>query len=204
MRIRATLPNLDDVKLMILSGSLALLALTPCSAQSDVDLRFLQPFDSHASWAPSPNFDLRPHDTVVDTIVLHHTACTLDETIRHFAKPHTKVSAHFTIGRNGELVQHASSLTRAWHAGPSLDPDGREKVNDFSIGIELVHNGQSWEDYPQAQLDTLIDLIQRLRDQAPIRRIVSHRLVAQPPGRKTDPIAFPWSSLEGLGVELCP
>lgn len=202
MKVR--LPNLAEAKLLALGGSLALFSFAPSTAQSDMDLRHLHLFDPYAAWAPSPNFDYRPSSREVDTIVLHHTACTLEETIRHFSKPHTKVSAHFTIDKTGDLIQHTTTLHRAWHAGPSLDPDGREKVNDFSIGIELVHQGTTADSYPDAQIQSLIALIKRLQTQTTIKRIVSHRSIAQPPGRKKDPIAFPWHSLDVLNVELCP
>ena len=47
-----------------------------------------------------------------------------------------EVSAHFFIRRSGELIQFVPCERRAWHAGRS-QWKGRERCNDFSIGIEL-------------------------------------------------------------------
>src|SRR5262245_584123 len=86
---------------------------------------------------PSTNCDDRPAGTEVDTVVLHATVLnTLEDVIRHFADPSAKVSAHYTIDRDGTLVSHVPETKRAWHAGKSKMKDGREAVNDFSIGIE--------------------------------------------------------------------
>ena len=67
-------------------------------------------------------------------------------------------SAHFTIGRDGRIVQHVGIRRQAWHAG-RLDP-GRPPVwrllpaggnpNNFAVGIE--HEGFSGEDWPEAQI----------------------------------------------------
>ena len=46
------------------------------------------------------------------------------------------VSSHLLIRRDGELVQYVPFHLRAWHAGAS-NYRGRERCNDFSIGIEL-------------------------------------------------------------------
>lgn len=174
----------------------------PAQVQFDLDL--LNPRFSNASWQPSPNIDERPVGMPVDTIVLHHTACDLDATIRHFSNANSKVSAHFTIGRDGGIVQHVSAWHRAWHAGPSLDAEGREKVNDFSIGIELENAGNGRDPYPEAQIASLHQLVRAIQFNLPIRQIVSHGSVAMPRGRKSDPRGFPWESLSDLGVELRP
>src|SRR6188472_2543976 len=88
----------------------------------------------------SPNFDDRPDGVVVDTIVLHATVLnTLDAVAAHFENPDTKVSAHYTIDRDGTVACHVAEEKRAWHAGQSKMKDGRTGVNDFSIGIELVN-----------------------------------------------------------------
>ena len=46
------------------------------------------------------------------------------------------VSSHLLIRRDGELVQYVPVDQRAWHAGESRFA-GRERCNDFSVGIEL-------------------------------------------------------------------
>jgi AmpD protein len=83
---------------------------------------------------------------------------------------------------------------RAWHAGQS-SWKGREKCNDFSIGIEL--EGTDDIRYTAAQYTMLARLIRALRRHYPIADIVGHSDIA--PGRKTDPgPAFDWPRLVRL------
>src|SRR6185503_18486723 len=134
---------------------------------------------------PSPNFDDRPAGTRIDTIVLHATVLnSLEEVIRHFADPASKVSAHYTIDRDGTTVSHVLPDDRAWHAGQSKMPDGRTRVNDFSIGIELVNLNDGADPYPNSQIQALRDLLRTLVARYPIDYVVTHAECADPPGRK--------------------
>jgi len=155
-------------------------------------------------WVQSPNYNRRPDDTVIDTIVLHSTVIpTLEATTRAFYDPKSQVSSHFTIGKDGSIVQNVSTFQRAWHAGVSKDSLGRENVNNFSIGIELVNLNDGKDPYPQAQIEVLRFLILEMKRRFPtLRYIVSHEYIAQPHGRKSDPKGFPWQELNGLGMEL--
>lgn len=100
-----------------------------------------------------------------------------------------RVSAHFLIRRDGELVQFVGCHARAWHAGPS-SWGGRPRCNDFSIGIEL--EGCDHIAYASAQYRMLMRLLRALRRRYPIADVVGHSDVA--PGRKTDPgRAFDWN-----------
>ena len=96
-----------------------------------------------------------------------------------------KVSSHFFVRRDGELVQFVPVHRRAWHAGKSFC-EGRERVNDFSIGVEL--EGDDDHPFEPPQYDTLIQLTRELMAVFPaiVRyRIYGHSDIA--PGRKTDP-----------------
>ena len=93
-----------------------------------------------------------------------------------------KVSSHFFIRRDGELIQFVSCLKCAWHAGAS-NWLGRERCNDFSIGIEL--EGSDFEAFEAAQYTVLQELIDGLKKTYRILDIVGHSDIA--PGRKTDP-----------------
>jgi N-acetylmuramoyl-L-alanine amidase/AmpD protein len=138
--------------------------------------------------APSPNHDSRPDGCVVDTIVLHATVLdSADEVVAHFSNPGSRVASHYTIDRDGTVYRHVQEERRAWHAGQSRMPDGREGVNDFSIGIELVNRNDGLDPYPETQLSALMALIRQIRSRQPIRYIVTHAEIAMPPGRKTDP-----------------
>jgi len=152
-----------------------------------------------SSLHPSPNCDARPEGTVVDTIVLHATVFnTLQEVIEKFADPHSRVSAHYTIDRDGTLASHVPESLRAWHAGQSRMKDGREEVNDFSIGIELVNLNNGEDPFPEEQIQAMGRLAKTIISRHPIRHIVMHYECADPPGRKSDPAGFDKSWIAGL------
>jgi len=105
-----------------------------------------------------------------------------------------RVSAHLLIRRDGELVQFVDLAKRAWHAGPSCF-QGRERCNDFSIGIEL--EGTETVPYTDAQYAVLAETVRAVMERFPAitpARLVGHSDIA--PGRKTDPgPAFDWARL---------
>ena len=157
----------------------------------------------------SPNCDDRPPGTEVTLVVLHSISLPPGEyggdaierlfTNRLDPDAHPyfqqirglKVSAHFLIRRNGELIQFVPVEKRAWHAGASCWR-GRERCNDFSIGVEL--EGTDDSAFAEAQYRRLVALIRRLKKTLPLRDIAAHSDIA--PGRKTDPGArFDWARL---------
>jgi N-acetylmuramoyl-L-alanine amidase len=77
-----------------------------------------------------------------EVIVLHDTAGRLDHvsSVRWLCDPAAKASAHFVVGRAGEVVQLAPTNVSTWHAGASSH-NGRSNVNGFSVGIEIVNPG---------------------------------------------------------------
>ena len=159
-------------------------------------------------YIPSPNCDARPQ-TEVSLIVIHNISLPPKQyggngvielftnnlnpnEHPYYAEIHQlRVSSHFLIRRDGHLVQFVSCLQRAWHAGVS-NWQGRERCNDFSVGIEL--EGSDFEAFAPAQYQTLRALVDALRTAYPIRAIVGHSDIA--PGRKTDPGPyFDWTQL---------
>lgn len=109
-----------------------------------------------------------------------------------------KVSSHFVIRRDGGVVQFVDCGRRAWHAGASRW-NGREGVNDFSIGIEL--EGLEGERFEAAQYDALARLCRAIARRHPIVGIAGHEHVA--PGRKHDPgTGFVWSRLHAAIADL--
>jgi AmpD protein len=104
---------------------------------------------------------------------------------------HLKVSSHLLILRDGELIQYVPLNKRAWHAGKSSF-HGRERCNDFSIGIEL--EGTDDQPYTDAQYATLNEVTHDILSLFPAitpDRIVGHADIS--PDRKTDPgPAFDW------------
>jgi N-acetylmuramoyl-L-alanine amidase/AmpD protein len=159
-------------------------------------------------WIQSPNWNLRPKGPAdVTTIVLHSTVIpTLELTTETFqrgeGRTNSPVSSHFTVGKDGSIVQNVSTFKRAWHAGKSWDAEGRNNVNDYSIGIEMVNADDGKDPYPEAQIQAVCGLIAEMMRRFPIKQIVSHEFIAQPPGRKVDPNGFPWQKLKYLGLPL--
>lgn len=94
-------------------------------------------------------------------------------------------------------MQYVPFDKRAWHAGKSVY-EGRERCNDFSIGIEL--EGTELIEYTEAQylqLAAVIRLLLETYPQLSTDRITGHSDIA--PGRKTDPGAsFNWQKLFNL------
>src|SRR3546814_5706383 len=89
------------------------------------------------------------------------------------------VSAHFFVRRGGRIVQLVATAQRAWHAGVSTF-DGRERCNDFSIGIEL--EGTDTTPYTDMQYQALSQLSHVLRTRYPLRAVRGHEHIA--PKRK--------------------
>ena len=173
----------------------SLLALLPACAQMPVQQR-----NPMATWVPSPNHE--PRRPIL--IVLHSTEQesvqrSLD-TLRTRNRG-GRVSAHYLIGRDGELFQLVADDQRAWHAGA-----GRwgtiTDINSASIGIELDNDGAP---FPPVQIDSLLRLLADLRDRLriPPQQIVAHAEVA--PSRKRDPgPLFPWKQLADAGFGAWP
>lgn len=150
-----------------------------------------------ARFVPSPNFNIRRPNLVI----IHHTSDeTLAETLRALTSPSSQVSAHYLIGRDGQIVQLVDERDRAWHAGVSWW-GGFTDINSASIGIELDNNGH--EPYADMQIEALLKLLADLRERyrIPMANYVGHADVA--PGRKVDPSAwFPWERLAQQGFGL--
>ncbi|ART81199.1 N-acetylmuramoyl-L-alanine amidase [Oceanisphaera avium] len=165
-----------------------------------------------ARHCPSPHFDDRPEQEI-SLLVIHSISLPpgkyggpyIDQLFLGQLDPsddayfagiqHLKVSAHCLIRRDGELVQYVSLLQRAWHAGQS-NFQGRERCNDFAIGIEL--EGTDTDSFTPEQYQSLNKLIQLIQTRFPritTKHIVGHSDIA--PGRKTDPgVGFDWNQVK--------
>ncbi len=161
---------------------------------------------------PSPNWDERVDAEDISLLVVHCISLPpgefggdyIDELFCNRLNPddhpyfkeihQLKVSAHLLIKRDGSCVQYVPFNKRAWHAGVSIY-EGRERCNDFSIGIEL--EGTETIAYTLGQYEQLAKVITTLLKTYPKlskQRIVGHSDIA--PGRKTDPGAsFVWANL---------
>ena len=175
---------------------------------------------SAAAWLASPNSNVRPANTNIDTIVIHNISLPPNEFGRcgtdgiHYVKslftnqldweahPYfqtikgAEVSAHLFIERDGTITQFVNFNERAWHAGRSSYL-GRPECNDYSIGIEL--EGSDFVSFSAAQYDTLAQVITAIYQAYPKtrRHLTGHSDIA--PGRKTDPgDYFEWTKLRKL------
>jgi N-acetylmuramoyl-L-alanine amidase len=131
-------------------------------------------------------------------VVIHHTAQnSCDQTLRTFTLPRTQVSAHYVICRNGIVYHMLNDLLRAHHAGASKWGNNSD-LNSSSIGIEVDNNGS--EPFTEAQVNSLMELLSRLKKayNIPTANFIGHADVA--PGRKVDPSRyFPWKQLADKG-----
>jgi AmpD protein len=178
-----------------------------------------------AAWRISPNQDIRPEGLTPDLVVIHHISLPpggfasrsstqfivdffqnkLDSSLHPYFQEiaEQRVSSHFLISRHGEVYQFVSTQKKAWHAGVSSF-QGREKCNDFSIGIEL--EGDSEHPFENVQYSVLAKLSTQLSAVYPNLQFAGHSDIA--PGRKTDPgIQFSWQKFQaktGIPVKKIP
>ena len=165
-----------------------------------------------ARYIASPNCDERAKGAAVELLVMHNISLppgefggpgiidlftnNLDPAEHPYYREIAalKVSAHFLIRRDGELIQFVPCARRAWHAGSS-SWRGRSRCNDFSIGIEL--EGADDVPFAEAQYLRLAELTLALTQKYAIADIVGHADIA--PGRKTDPgPCFEWERLTAV------
>jgi N-acetyl-anhydromuramyl-L-alanine amidase AmpD len=183
-----------------------LLALTGCAGYRVID-------------HPSPN-----HDGRIRYLVLHFTSQDFAQSLATLTDPHPgrRVSAHYLVSASGEprrgprVYRLVPESQRAWHAGES-QWQGRQALNDQSIGIEIVYEPScptpytlpsalpdpcTYADYDPAQIALVTrlarDVLARHPDIVPTR-VVGHSDIA--PSRKSDPgPAFPWHALHAAGI----
>ncbi|MGR6981916.1 1,6-anhydro-N-acetylmuramyl-L-alanine amidase AmpD [Testudinibacter sp. P27/CKL/0425] len=170
---------------------------------------------------PSPHFDQRPDPQDISLLVIHYISLppeqfggdfidrffqgTLDPNEHpYFAEiAELRVSAHCLIDRQGQITQYVNFQDRAWHAGISCF-QGREKCNDFAIGIELEgSDNQPFSEVQYRTLQQLTELIMQTYPQITTDRIVGHCDIS--PGRKIDPGKyFDWKRyLGGITARSC-
>jgi len=163
----------------------------------------------------SPNQDNRPQGVVPDLIVIHNISLPPGEyggswiealfQNRLPPEPHPyfatiqglKVSSHLLIRRDGAIVQFVPFTNRAWHAGVSTYR-GRERCNDFSIGIELEgSDDDAFEPVQYRRLSRTVTALCAAYTTLSRERMTGHSDIA--PGRKTDPGPyFDWPRLQAL------
>ena len=186
-----------------------------------------------ACFIASRNSDERPPGSEVELLVIHNISLPpgefggpgiidlftskLDPDVHPYYREVAglKVSSHFLIRRDGEIIQFVACDRRAWHAGEdALKPraslliggprawhagvsryEEREACNDFSIGVEL--EGTDDAPFEDVQYERLAELTRALKANYRITDILGHSDIA--PGRKTDPgPCFDWARYRKL------
>jgi N-acetylmuramoyl-L-alanine amidase len=153
--------------------------------------------------SPSPNFDERR--LPVTMLVLHYTGMEdAASAISWLRNPVAKVSSHYVVSEDGQVLRLVPEEKRAWHAGRSYWR-GVTDVNSASVGIEIVNPGHEfgYRPFPETQMAALIplvaDIVRRHRILPPY--VVGHSDIA--PARKEDPgELFDWPRLAKLGLAM--
>jgi N-acetylmuramoyl-L-alanine amidase len=146
--------------------------------------------------SPSPNYDDR--DQAISMVVLHYTGMAdAESAIARLRDPEARVSCHYLIAEDGQILRMVAEEHRAWHAGLSYWR-GVSGVNACSIGIEIVNPGHEYgyRPFTEEQMEALIPLLSAIvtRYAIPPANVVGHSDVA--PARKEDPgELFDWARL---------
>lgn len=142
------------------------------------------------SYVASPNQSARGGDTSIKRIILHYTtASTMSSTVSWFQTTASRVSAHYIVGKNGEIVQMVRDGAKAWHAGGE---------NNNSIGIE--HVAAKGDKLTDAQSKASAELIRWLLAEykLTIANVTGHRFTAAGHATRTDCPGDLWATEDEL------
>ena len=154
----------------------------------------------------SPNFDFKKRKfEQIKFIIFHYTGMKNDkEAINRLTNIKSKVSSHYFIKNNGEVVTLVPELYTSWHAGISSWKNFKS-INKYSIGIEISNPGHdyNYKKFSKNQIDSILKLTKHLikKYKIEIKYILGHSDIA--PYRKKDPgEKFPWRYLSKNKVGL--
>ncbi len=131
-------------------------------------------------------------------IIIHYTGMKKEsDAIQRLKDPKSKVSSHYLIRKNGDMVSLVPDLYEAWHAGVSSWKHFKY-INKNSIGIEIANPGHrhGYRNFSSQQIFSLIKLLNFLIKKYRIKKdcILGHSDIS--PSRKKDPgEKFPWEML---------
>ena len=147
----------------------------------------------------SPNFNLPKRvKNRIKFIIIHYTGMKKESAaIKRLQDPKSKVSSHYLIKRNGEIINLVPDLFEAWHAGNSSWKHFKS-LNKNSIGIEITNPGHQhgYKKFSKKQIFSLQKLLKILIKKYKIKKnyVLGHSDIS--PGRKKDPgEKFPWEML---------
>tara|TARA_B110000003_G_scaffold256947_1_gene274886 strand:+ start:54 stop:791 length:738 start_codon:yes stop_codon:yes gene_type:complete len=152
----------------------------------------------------SPNFTIKKRkQNQIKFIIFHYTGMKKEsEAINRLIDPNSKVSSHYVIKKNGEIVVLVPDAYIAWHAGISYWKKIKS-LNKNSIGIEICNPGHdiNYKKFSKKQIQSIFKLSKYLINKYKINKknILGHSDIA--PNRKKDPgEKFPWQYLAKLGI----
>ena len=153
----------------------------------------------HTTLNYSPNFDVKKRRVKdVKFVIFHYTGMKKEnQAITRLTNSKSKVSSHYLIKNNGEILTLVPDLYVAWHAGVSSWKNYKS-INKYSIGIEISNPGHeySYKKFSKKQIKSIIKLSIYLKKKYKIKSnfILGHSDIA--PDRKKDPgEKFPWKYL---------
>jgi len=154
----------------------------------------------------SPNFNLKKRVTKqIKYIIFHYTGMKTESgAINKLTNIQSKVSSHYLIKNNGEIVKMLPDLYIAWHAGKSSWKNYKS-LNLNSVGIEITNPGHElgYKKFSKKQISSLLKLSKFLIKKYKIssKNILGHSDIA--PERKKDPgEKFPWEYLSKNKIGL--
>ena len=147
----------------------------------------------------SINFSLpKRQKKTIKFLIIHYTGMkTETSAIKKLLNPKSKVSSHYFIKNNGQILNFVPDEYTAWHAGKSSWKNFKS-LNKYSIGIEINNPGHAYgyRKFKTKQIFSLSKLLNFLVKKFKIKKqnILGHSDVA--PYRKKDPGEnFPWDKL---------
>ena len=154
----------------------------------------------------SPNFDIKKRKSKeIKFIIFHYTGMRKEiDSINKLTNYSSKVSSHFFIKKNGEILSLVPELYIAWHAGVS-NWKNFKSINKNSIGIEISNPGHdnTYTKFTSHQIKSVLKLCKYLIKKYKIKYnfILGHSDIA--PDRKIDPgEKFPWYDLSKKKIGL--
>ena len=154
----------------------------------------------------SPNFSLpKRKKKNIKFVIFHYTGMKKESQVsKRFWDEKSKVSTHYFIKKNGQVVNFVPELYEAWHAGKSKWKK-EKSLNKYSIGIEIQNPGHNYKyvNFTLKQIITIKKLLKKIikKYKIELRNILGHSDIA--PERKKDPgEKFPWKKLSTANLAI--
>ena len=147
----------------------------------------------------SKNFDpIKRKKANIKFLVFHYTGMKTEKSaLKRLSSNYSKVSCHYFVKKNGDIINLVPDLYVSWHAGISRWKK-LKKLNKFSIGIEIHNPGHQYgyKRFNKKQINSLKNLSLKLAKKYNLKskHYLGHSDIA--PDRKKDPgEKFPWEFL---------